>query len=222
MEHSYGNKTLCPQPCPPLTTLLVSPGHAHVPAVFLDQVFGCSLLALCERERGTVPHFVLQCIQTVERRGTTLGTGTASGTVMGRWGQLRGQPTWDVRVFLGNLVLAAVGTDTTVLVAVTMCHLAVVSSGDSKDMWGPRVPSRVPNVPSQGGLFNWEISPFSICPGLDIDGLYRVSGNLATIQKLRYKVEHGMVTHDDSEGQWGITPPSGTEEQGRVWGRGSQ
>lgn len=29
--------------------------------------------------------------------------------------------------------------------------------------------------------------------GLDIDGLYRISGNLATIQKLRYKVDHGEV-----------------------------
>uniref|UniRef100_K7FTN3 Rho GTPase activating protein 27 n=1 Tax=Pelodiscus sinensis TaxID=13735 RepID=K7FTN3_PELSI len=28
------------------------------------------------------------------------------------------------------------------------------------------------------------------CPRLDIDGLYRISGNLATIQKLRYKVDH--------------------------------
>uniref|UniRef100_A0A8C5UFC2 Rho GTPase-activating protein 27 n=1 Tax=Malurus cyaneus samueli TaxID=2593467 RepID=A0A8C5UFC2_9PASS len=70
-----------------------------------DQVFGCSLLALCERERGTVPHFVLQCIQTVERRG------------------------------------------------------------------------------------------------LDIDGLYRVSGNLATIQKLRYKVEHDEQL-DLDDGRW--------------------
>ncbi|XP_071433633.1 rho GTPase-activating protein 27 isoform X3 [Pithys albifrons albifrons] len=70
-----------------------------------DQVFGCSLLALCERERGTVPRFVLQCIQTVERRG------------------------------------------------------------------------------------------------LDIDGLYRVSGNLATIQKLRYKVEHDEQL-DLDDGRW--------------------
>lgn len=93
--------------------------------MFLDQVFGCSLLALCERERGTVPHFVLQCIWTVERRGTALGTGTAWGTGLGRWGQLRGQPTREVRVFLGNLVLAAMGTNTAVLVTVTMCHLAV-------------------------------------------------------------------------------------------------
>lgn len=29
--------------------------------------------------------------------------------------------------------------------------------------------------------------------GLDIDGLYRVSGNLAVIQKLRYKADHGKV-----------------------------
>ncbi|XP_075578834.1 LOW QUALITY PROTEIN: rho GTPase-activating protein 27 [Pelecanus crispus] len=70
-----------------------------------DQVFGCSLEALCERERGTVPRFVLQCIQTVERRG------------------------------------------------------------------------------------------------LDIDGLYRVSGNLATIQKLRYKVEHDEHL-DLDDGRW--------------------
>lgn len=30
--------------------------------------------------------------------------------------------------------------------------------------------------------------------GLDIDGLYRVSGNLAVIQKLRYKADHGAST----------------------------
>lgn len=29
--------------------------------------------------------------------------------------------------------------------------------------------------------------------GLDIDGLYRVSGNLAVIQKLRFKADHGTV-----------------------------
>ncbi|KAK2512550.1 Arhgap27 [Columba guinea] len=70
-----------------------------------DQIFGCSLQALCERERGTVPRFVLLCIQSVERRG------------------------------------------------------------------------------------------------LDIDGLYRVSGNLATIQKLRYKVEHDEHL-DLDDGRW--------------------
>ncbi|XP_072212547.1 rho GTPase-activating protein 27 isoform X2 [Excalfactoria chinensis] len=70
-----------------------------------DQVFGCSLQALCEREHGTVPRFVQQCIHTVERRG------------------------------------------------------------------------------------------------LDIDGLYRVSGNLATIQKLRYKVDHEEHL-DLDDGRW--------------------
>ncbi|XP_048782809.1 rho GTPase-activating protein 27 isoform X4 [Lagopus muta] len=70
-----------------------------------DQVFGCSLQALCEREHGTVPRFVQQCIQSVERRG------------------------------------------------------------------------------------------------LDIDGLYRVSGNLATIQKLRYKVDHEEHL-DLDDGRW--------------------
>nr|XP_048686425.1 rho GTPase-activating protein 27 isoform X2 [Caretta caretta] len=70
-----------------------------------DQVFGCSLQALCEREHGTVPGFVQQCIQTVEQRG------------------------------------------------------------------------------------------------LDIDGLYRISGNLATIQKLRYKVDHDEHL-DLDDGRW--------------------
>ncbi|XP_067869313.1 rho GTPase-activating protein 27-like isoform X2 [Heterodontus francisci] len=59
-----------------------------------DQVFGCGLVDLCRRENTTVPHFVINCIQAVEKRG------------------------------------------------------------------------------------------------LDIDGLYRVSGNLAIIQKLRFKVNH--------------------------------
>ncbi|XP_075767880.1 rho GTPase-activating protein 27 isoform X2 [Pelodiscus sinensis] len=70
-----------------------------------DQVFGCALQALCDRERATVPRFVQQCIQTVERRG------------------------------------------------------------------------------------------------LDIDGLYRISGNLATIQKLRYKVDHDEHL-DLEDGRW--------------------
>uniref|UniRef100_A0A673UG31 Rho GTPase activating protein 27 n=1 Tax=Suricata suricatta TaxID=37032 RepID=A0A673UG31_SURSU len=70
-----------------------------------DQVFGCALAALCERERSPVPRFVQQCIRTVEARG------------------------------------------------------------------------------------------------LDIDGLYRISGNLATIQKLRYKVDHDERL-DLEDGRW--------------------
>ncbi|KAM9598197.1 rho GTPase-activating protein 27 [Trichechus inunguis] len=70
-----------------------------------DQVFGCALAVLCERERSQVPRFVQQCIRTVEARG------------------------------------------------------------------------------------------------LDIDGLYRISGNLATIQKLRYKVDHDERL-DLDDGRW--------------------
>ncbi|XP_077169157.1 rho GTPase-activating protein 27 [Paroedura picta] len=70
-----------------------------------DQVFGCPLQTLCDREKSTVPQFVRMCICTVEKRG------------------------------------------------------------------------------------------------LDIDGLYRVSGNLATIQKLRYKVDHNEC-FDLEEGRW--------------------
>ncbi|XP_026541877.1 rho GTPase-activating protein 27 isoform X1 [Notechis scutatus] len=70
-----------------------------------DQVFGCSLQVLCDREKSTVPYFVRQCIATVEKRG------------------------------------------------------------------------------------------------LDIDGLYRISGNLATIQNLRYRVDHDEYLDLDS-GQW--------------------
>lgn len=29
--------------------------------------------------------------------------------------------------------------------------------------------------------------------GLDVDGIYRVSGNLAVIQKLRFAVNHGKI-----------------------------
>lgn len=37
--------------------------------------------------------------------------------------------------------------------------------------------------------------------GLDIDGLYRISGNLATIQKLRHKVDHDERL-DLEDGRW--------------------
>ncbi|XP_074080480.1 rho GTPase-activating protein 27 isoform X2 [Macrotis lagotis] len=70
-----------------------------------DQVFGCALSTLCDRENSLIPRFVQQCIRTVESRG------------------------------------------------------------------------------------------------LDIDGLYRISGNLATIQKLRYKVDHDERL-DLDDGRW--------------------
>lgn len=39
-------------------------------------------------------------------------------------------------------------------------------------------------------VLKW-IYPFVL--GLDVDGLYRVSGNLAVIQKLRFAVNHGKL-----------------------------
>ncbi|XP_069490171.1 rho GTPase-activating protein 27 isoform X3 [Ambystoma mexicanum] len=73
--------------------------------IIKDQVFGCHLHELCEREKTAVPRFVKECIKTVESRG------------------------------------------------------------------------------------------------LDIDGLYRISGNLATIQKLRFKVDHEENLNLD-DGRW--------------------
>uniref|UniRef100_A0A8C7I949 Rho GTPase-activating protein 15 n=1 Tax=Oncorhynchus kisutch TaxID=8019 RepID=A0A8C7I949_ONCKI len=37
--------------------------------IIKDRVFGCPLLALCEREGTTVPNFVRQCVEAVEKRG---------------------------------------------------------------------------------------------------------------------------------------------------------
>ncbi|XP_069762390.1 rho GTPase-activating protein 15 isoform X2 [Narcine bancroftii] len=47
---------------PPLQTL-------QEKGLIKDQVFGCRLDALCEREKTTVPKFVQLCIETVEKRG---------------------------------------------------------------------------------------------------------------------------------------------------------
>ncbi|XP_072237939.1 rho GTPase-activating protein 15 isoform X2 [Leuresthes tenuis] len=47
---------------PPLQAL-------HEKGLIKDQVFGCSLEMLCERERSTIPRFVKLCTEAVERRG---------------------------------------------------------------------------------------------------------------------------------------------------------
>lgn len=36
---------------------------------FADQIFGSHLHKVCERENSTVPQFVKQCIEAVEKRG---------------------------------------------------------------------------------------------------------------------------------------------------------
>lgn len=38
---------------------------------FTDQVFGCSLTSLCQRENTSTPNFVKTCIEHVENTGTT-------------------------------------------------------------------------------------------------------------------------------------------------------
>lgn len=38
---------------------------------FTDQVFGCSLTSLCQRENTSVPNFVKMCIEHVENTGMT-------------------------------------------------------------------------------------------------------------------------------------------------------
>lgn len=64
-------------------------------------------------------------------------------------------------------------------------------------MRGRRVEGERTGLPSRnhsGGFSPTPPNPGSAppsAPGLEIDGLYRISGNLATIQKLRYKVDHG-------------------------------
>ena len=43
---------------------------------FADQIFGSHLHTLCERENSTVPRFVKQCIEAVEKRVTVNHAGS--------------------------------------------------------------------------------------------------------------------------------------------------
>lgn len=45
--------------------------NPHVFVSFTDQVFGCSLTSLCQRENTSVPNFVKMCIEHVESTGTS-------------------------------------------------------------------------------------------------------------------------------------------------------
>lgn len=120
-----------------------------------DQVFGCQLESLCQREGDTVPSFVRLCIAAVDKRGYF---------------------PRDPRV----------------------CPFK-----------GPR--PRIPHLPPPSFPFNFFLSsPSDPSPdlsthiraavlilslpcllGLDVDGIYRVSGNLAVVQKLRFLVDRG-------------------------------
>ncbi|KAJ6654723.1 hypothetical protein lerEdw1_006586 [Lerista edwardsae] len=82
-----------------------------------DQVFGCRLEALCQREGGTVPRFVQQCVEAVEERGLDVdGIYRVSGNlaviqklrfIVDREDKLRlSDPQWDdVHVITGALKL---------------------------------------------------------------------------------------------------------------------
>uniref|UniRef100_A0A8C7X9F9 Rho-GAP domain-containing protein n=1 Tax=Oryzias sinensis TaxID=183150 RepID=A0A8C7X9F9_9TELE len=48
---------------------------------FSDQVFGCSLASLCQRESSTVPNFVKLCIDHVESKGDIDGLYRVSGNL---------------------------------------------------------------------------------------------------------------------------------------------
>ncbi|XP_033038546.1 rho GTPase-activating protein 27 isoform X2 [Trachypithecus francoisi] len=137
-----------------------------------DQVFGCALAALCERERSRVPRFVQQCIRAVEARGTCAvgareaGIGVPAGLLPG----LQAEDPW----------------------------MEAGSRGESTGGAGGIIAgTRSPTLPPPPNLGSAPLS----APGLDIDGLYRISGNLATIQKLRYKVDHDERL-DLDDGRW--------------------
>lgn len=82
------------------------------------------------------------------------------------------------------------------------CHLATLCARERST-----VPSFVDKctraVESRGNVAPWRpgqthgsglaVTNTCFLAGLDIDGLYRVSGNLAVIQKLRFKADHGTV-----------------------------
>lgn len=51
--------------------------------------------------------------------------------------------------------------------------------------------SQPARLPPAGTDFPSHVSPPSLSPGLDVDGIYRVSGNLSVIQKLRFAVDRG-------------------------------
>lgn len=54
-----------PQSPGPIPSAPSLPQHCLLP----DQVFGCRLEALCQRENATVPRFVRLCVEAVEERG---------------------------------------------------------------------------------------------------------------------------------------------------------
>lgn len=129
-----------PSPIPSAPSL---PQHCLVP----DQVFGCRLEALCQRENTTVPRFVRLCVEAVEERGRYPGGACPPPQL-------------------------------------AQSHLLCLTP--------------------------------SLSPGLDVDGIYRINGNLSVIQKLRFAVDQGegMRGHQ-GEGARGLCWRTHTQTGGR-------
>ncbi|XP_030919496.1 rho GTPase-activating protein 27 [Geospiza fortis] len=188
---------------------IITAWHKAIADSIGRRVFGCSLLALCERERGTVPRFILHCICTVERRGLDIdGLYRVSGNLAtiqklrykvehdeqldlddGHWEDIH-VVTGALKLFLRELPepLVPFSHFDKFIAAINQvfgCSLLALCERERGT-----VPRFILHC---------------ICTverrGLDIDGLYRVSGNLATIQKLRYKVEHDEQL-DLDDGHW--------------------
>lgn len=63
---------------------------------------------------------------------------------------------------------------------------ACVDAVDKRGRCGPLMLSVAPHDGQ------WRPLMVSVSPGLQMDGIYRISGNLATIQKLRFIVDQGL------------------------------
>ncbi|KAM7316584.1 hypothetical protein ACRRTK_024315 [Alexandromys fortis] len=138
-----------------------------------DQTFGSHLHTVCEREHSTVPWFVKQCIEAVEKRAALRARRednfqqskqemacksrkekpektTRKKSEMARWRVGGGKPLKEAFVIL-EINIAKLGA----------FYLT----------------PKIMIVHAELGF-----------PSLDVDGIYRVSGNLATIQKLKFIV----------------------------------
>lgn len=148
----------------------------HVITSVSDRVFGCHLSTLCEREGTTVPKFVKICLDAVDKRG----------------------------MFTNGLELGLI------TVLKSLKHRVRVRGTIICLDWflSPRGLIKHNQKAKANTLMCWLlhmvgslwvccfISCFShscvfVFSGLQVDGIYRVSGNLATIQKLRFIVDQG-------------------------------
>ena len=124
-----------------------------------DQVFGCQLESLCQREGDTVPSFVRLCIAAVDKRGHFPETAQSTPSNRPR----PGIPHLPHLSLPPALFLSSLGS-------LTSPH----------------------HIQLRAGIL---ICSLPHLLGLDVDGIYRVSGNLAVVQKLRFLVDRGEKTY---------------------------